>query len=101
MSSNTAASNSSDESFMDHSEAMEILVTLSEAELSAVEGWRNGPLSGAKRIVLLVAAILLLFPPTAMIAEGVSGWFAPAAGAVLAALMLGPTMGRKEKGATS
>ena len=41
MSSNTAASNSSDESFMDHSEAMEVLVTLSEAELSAVEGWRK------------------------------------------------------------
>ena len=62
---------------------------------SAVEGWCNGPLSGAKRAVLLIAAILLLFPPTAMIADGVSGWFAPVAGAIIAAVLLAPSMKRK------
>lgn len=66
----------------------------------AIEGWQNGPLSGAKRIVLLVAALCLLFPPTATIVDGVNGWFTPAVGAIIAALMLGPRMGRKQKGAT-
>lgn len=67
---------------------------------SAIEGWQNGPLSGAKRIVLLVAALLLLFPPTAMITDGVSGWFAPVAGGIISAIVLAPRIRRKQKGAT-
>ena len=61
----------------------------------AIEGWCKGAISGGRRLVLLVGSLLLLFPPTAMLLDGVSGWFAPPIGAVIALVILGPRFGRK------
>ena len=60
-----------------------------------VEGWCKGPVTGLRRLALLVAAILLLFPPTSMIVDGVSGWFAPLVGGAIALALLGPTLGSR------
>ncbi|MEM7268215.1 MAG: TRAP transporter permease [Pseudomonadota bacterium] len=65
----------------------------------AIEGWRNGPIGAAKRAAILVAAILLLFPPTSVLIDGVSGWVAPAIGAALALALIGPGFGRLTRGA--
>ena len=66
----------------------------------AIEGWCKGPIKGARRLALLVAAILLLFPPTATLFGGITGWAAPLVGGAVAAALLAPTFGRRSEGAT-
>jgi TRAP transporter 4TM/12TM fusion protein len=55
----------------------------------ALEGWWRTAIDPARRVVLLAAAILLLYPPTIEF-FGQTGWAAPMMGAVLAAAVLWP-----------
>ena len=54
----------------------------------ALEGWFKGQLDPARRLGLLVASLLLLYPPNLALL-GVSGWAASLAGAALAAVLIG------------
>lgn len=55
----------------------------------ALEGWWRGAFDGGRRAALLIAAILLLWPPTQPLMT-LNGWFAPVIGLALAALVLTP-----------
>lgn len=55
----------------------------------ALEGWYRGPLDVLRRIALLVAAFLLLYPPTNQL-FGVGGWAVSAIGAFASALIIVP-----------
>ncbi|QIE56796.1 TRAP transporter permease [Pikeienuella piscinae] len=55
----------------------------------ALEGWFEGAVDPLRRIGLLAAATLLLYPPVPPFL-GVAGWWATLAGAALAALCVGP-----------
>ncbi|MEM1160624.1 MAG: TRAP transporter permease [Pseudomonadota bacterium] len=57
----------------------------------ALEGWYRSALDPMKRTVLLIAAILLLYPPTHELL-GLGGWTVSGIGAVLAALIVVPRM---------
>ncbi len=56
-----------------------------------MEGWYRGALDAGRRVVLLVAAILLLYPPTHDLL-GLGGWTTSAIGAALAAFIVLPRM---------
>ena len=55
----------------------------------ALEGWYRGALDAMRRLGLLVAAILLLYPPTHAL-FGLGGWTVSAIGAVIAAAIIVP-----------
>ncbi len=55
----------------------------------AVEGWYKGPLTGLNRLVVLIAAALILLPPTNEV-FGIAGYLWEIAGAVIALLIVGP-----------
>ena len=57
----------------------------------ALEGWYRGPLDALRRVGLLIAAILLLYPPNHAL-FGLGGWAVSAVGAVLAAAIIIPRM---------
>ena len=57
----------------------------------ALEGWYRGALNAPRRVVLLAAAILLLYPPTHAL-FGIGGWVLSGIGAVLAAAVIGPRL---------
>ena len=57
----------------------------------ALENWYRGPLDPLRRLLLLVAAILLLYPPTHALL-GLNGWVVSAIGAVLAAVIVIPRL---------
>ena len=56
-----------------------------------MEGWYRGTLDAGRRVLLLVASILLLYPPTHELL-GIGGWSLSAIGAILAALVIVPRM---------
>ena len=56
-----------------------------------MEAWYRGPLDAGRRILLLIASILLLYPPTHEL-MGIGGWSVSAIGAALAAIVILPRM---------
>ena len=55
----------------------------------ALEGWYRGALDPARRLALLVASILLLYPPNYEL-FGLGGWTVSAIGALLTAVIVVP-----------
>ncbi len=53
----------------------------------ALEGWYRGTLGSLYRVLLLIAAILLLYPPTHEL-FGLGGWLVSGIGAVIAAVVI-------------
>ncbi|MEM7057566.1 MAG: TRAP transporter permease [Pseudomonadota bacterium] len=55
----------------------------------ALEGWYRGSLEATRRMALLVASVLLLYPPNHEL-FGISGWATSVIGGLLAALIIVP-----------
>lgn len=63
----------------------------------ALEGWYRGLLDPVRRLVLLIASVLLLYPPTHEL-FGLGGWTVSIIGAVVAAVVIVPrSMGMNAK----
>ena len=60
-------------------------------DIDVMEGWYRGTLDAGRRILLLVASILLLYPPTHELL-GIGGWSLSAIGAILASIVILPRM---------
>jgi TRAP-type uncharacterized transport system fused permease subunit len=56
-----------------------------------LEGWYRGRINPVQRLTALIAAFLILLPPTTMVA-GAEGYFGNAAGLVMAAILLAPRL---------
>ncbi|MEL7468824.1 MAG: TRAP transporter permease [Pseudomonadota bacterium] len=55
----------------------------------ALEGWYRGALDASRRMALLIASFLLLYPPTHAL-FGLDGWLVSGIGAVLTAIVIAP-----------